>query len=73
MRGVTERILNAVAYREQCDVVDLPPLYEAVDPEALQQVVEDEAVAQIQFTYCGYQITAEQNGQIHITAEATAR
>lgn len=47
-------ILHQVAHQEQCDVVELPPLYESVDPEALAALAGSTA---IRFTYSGYEIT----------------
>lgn len=69
MRDITNRILNAVAYREGCDVLDLPPLYDAIDPEALEETVQNEVMSDIEFTYNGYQIRVEQGGNVHIAAE----
>lgn len=56
---VVDRILSEVAEAEQCDVLDLPPLYGAVDPDALDRLVESAADIRISFTYDGYRVTVE--------------
>ena len=47
-------ILHQVAQKEQCDELELPPLYESVDPDALAALAGSQT---IRFTYSGYEIT----------------
>jgi len=41
-----------------------PQLYQAIDPDALDALLETDS-AQITFTYAGYRVTVEGNGDIH--------
>lgn len=55
-------ILDAVAAREGTDVKDLPPLYEAIDPDALETLFEPTRqgptrTGRLEFTYSGYVVT----------------
>ena len=49
-------ILEKVAEEENCDELDLPPLYNSIDPEALSTLAPSNT---IQFEYLGYEITVE--------------
>lgn len=58
----SERVIETVAVREGIDPVDLePPLYEAIDTEALDAVFtapgDGTATSlEVAFTYCGYDL-----------------
>lgn len=41
---------------EEQDPIDLPPLYDSVDPDALDRLAESST---IQFEYAGYNITVD--------------
>ncbi|MFC6824061.1 HalOD1 output domain-containing protein [Halopelagius fulvigenes] len=64
--SVTERILISVADREGTDVLSMPPLYESVDPDALEQLVAFGGVAEISFTYLGYDVTVDGDGNVRV-------
>lgn len=57
-RSATVKVLEAVASRDGRDVAVLPPLYDTIDPEALDRIVESGAVS-VEFTYCGYEVVVE--------------
>ncbi|AGB31689.1 hypothetical protein Natpe_1809 [Natrinema pellirubrum DSM 15624] len=46
-------IVNRVAEMEEQDPLDLPPLYDSVDPDALDRLAES---SYIQLNYIGYDI-----------------
>ncbi|MDF9744082.1 HalOD1 output domain-containing protein [Natrinema salsiterrestre] len=46
--------LKRIAAREDCDRSALPPLYEAVDPEALTAVLESSAAVTVRLAYGDY-------------------
>jgi len=48
--------LERIAAREGCDVLELPPLYDTIDPEALTAVLESDAKVSVCFEYCGYRV-----------------
>lgn len=54
----SEDIVQAVAVREGTDPTALDPLYEAIDPDALDAVVDSGAV--VTFEYEGYEITVDE-------------
>lgn len=77
-RQVSTQIIEAVADCEGVDPLDLqPPLYEVVDPEALEAlfgstVAGTERRGRIEFTYAGYRITVAVAGERTITVDETA-
>lgn len=66
---LVERILTAVATKEQCDVLDLSPLYEAVDPEGLRRVVDGVGVAEVSFRYHGYTVVVDGHDSVRVSSE----
>lgn len=68
-------VLETVAAAERVDPVDLPPLSDAVDPAALNDLFRPAAAGRgsptVTFEYCGYEVTV--GGPDAVTAEpATA-
>lgn len=65
-RDVCFEIINHIAELEDTSPGDLPPLYEVVDPDHLDALLDSDGV-QIVFSYCGYQITLTSEGVQRIT------
>lgn len=63
---LSTRVLEAVAAREGVDPVDLPePLYESVDPDALDEFFrESSSNCSVAFDYLGYRVTAYADGDV---------
>lgn len=71
---VHETILEAVAAREAVEPVELPPLFEAVDPDALRSIFAPTAkgadrVGEVRFPYAGYEVTVRVDGDVDVTVE----
>lgn len=69
----SETIVRMIADREGISPTDLsPPLYSAIDPEALDSLFdgrtsqEPQPAGSICFRYCGYEIAVERDGDITI-------
>lgn len=67
-------ILEVVADREGTDVARLPPLYEAIDPDALETLFEPTRegatrTGRLEFTYCGYVVTlvCDRDGTLNVS------
>lgn len=63
---VLETVAMTVADRRGVSPVDLPPLYDVVDPDLLESVGSDRTSDQVTFEYVGFQITVESDGSIHV-------
>jgi len=55
-RSTAIEIVDRVAEMAEQDSLDLPPLYDSVDPDALNRLAES---CKIQFEYVGYNITID--------------
>ncbi|GAB3669626.1 HalOD1 output domain-containing protein [Halopiger thermotolerans] len=71
------RVAEAIAAAEGVDPVDLePPLYDAIDPDALDSLADSlrrdaarshEAAARVEFTYRTYRIEVEVGNEVDVT------
>lgn len=56
--GITADILDQVAEAEGCDPLELPPLYDSIDADALERCVASaDAPVTFRFTYCSHTVT----------------
>ena len=65
-------VVETVAEAMDTDPRDLPPLYEVVDPDALDTLfkpVGGRLGLKISFEYIGHEITITDDGEVVITAE----
>lgn len=56
MGTLTMEILQQVAAAENIPILELPPLYESIDPECLERLTGPESEVTVEFTYCGYRV-----------------
>lgn len=70
-KSVCMKVVKAVAAREGVDPVTLtPPLYEAINPDALSSLFEsqasemDQRTGSVMFTYNGYTVTVSSDGEV---------
>jgi hypothetical protein len=66
----SERVVRSVAALTDTDPVDLPPLYDAIDPEALDRLVDSQADSEceIAFQYAGTEVYFSEPGDLHVTS-----
>jgi hypothetical protein len=68
---VSMKVVAHVATVTDQEVTQLPPLYDRIDPEALDAVVDSAAKRQsqltIRFTYAGQQVTVNADGAVSIS------
>ncbi|QCW02832.1 HalOD1 output domain-containing protein [Natrinema pallidum] len=56
MHSALTTALDRIAARKGCDRAALPPLYDAIDPEALAAVLESDADVTVRFEYAGSRV-----------------
>lgn len=61
-------IIEHVAALEETAVCDLPPLYESVDPDLLDAVLESGEVT-VSFSYCGYAVSVQSDGLLIVSED----
>ena len=76
---VVNEIVNQIAEEEGVDPAELdPPLYDIIDPDALQALIDVSGVQQaesdcrVEFLYCGYTVLIEGGGAITIEDPTSA-
>ena len=72
-RELTTDVVYTVADVSDTDPVDLPPLYDVIDTDALNDLVAgsyDSALRTISFQYCGYTVTVTGDGDISVASTA---
>ena len=67
--SASERVVGTVADAEDAEPTELSPLYEAIDPDALDSLVEgsDDDLC-IDFECCGYDITVKGEETVELTS-----
>lgn len=62
------RVVRTVAVTTDTSPVDLPPLYDAVDPEALDKLFEpgSRGSCSISFSYARTDVFIAESGQVHV-------
>lgn len=68
--GIAEQVILDVADASSSDELDLPPLYHAVDPEALESIVETLDDGEIRFSYAGYSVTVDSECTVDLDEQA---
>ena len=73
--SVSLDVVRAVSERAGIDPVDLPPLYERVDPDALDDLFAPAGhrpglMGRVTFRYCGHLITVFNDGKLGIELES---
>lgn len=70
---LSQIIVEAVAEREEADPEDLePPLYEAVNPDALNSLFEDDysSTGAVSFMYKGYRVVVDSSTAVRLDVGA---
>ena len=66
VEGHVFEIVESIAEAEGVDAVDLPPLGEALDTDALETLVRSENDVTITFGYAGYTVSVDSRGTVTI-------
>lgn len=62
----SETVVQAIADAEDTTPLELSPLYEAIDPDALNTLFQGRTAGRVTFDYEGYTVTVGQNGEVTI-------
>lgn len=75
----SEHVVQAIAARTDEDPLELSPLYEAVDPDALDALFGGPAregsgsVGKVRFVYEGYEVTVHADGTVDLEEASAGR
>lgn len=71
--AVSHRVVEAVARERDVDPLDLPPLYDVIDPDALDQLFDDTlstgrtGPGRVVFTLDGCEVSVHSDGTIDVS------
>lgn len=66
-RRPVERVVDTVSDETDTDPLELPQLYDAIDPDALNDAVESLDAGRVEFTYAGYCVIVRADGTVDLT------
>jgi hypothetical protein len=64
---VTEQVVAAVAAEKDVTELTLAPLYDAIDPDALESLFQAGATGRVRFAYEGYDVTVHTDGEVDVS------
>lgn len=70
--SVSMRLVQKVAAYTGTEPMELPPLYDTIDPKSIDACVNKIASFDLSFRYAGVPITVESNGVIQLGEESSA-
>lgn len=62
--NVSQKVVRAVAQEKGMSETEIPPLYEAIDPDALNTLFKQSRQGQLSFDYSGYVVTVWNDGDV---------
>jgi len=69
---IASRIISAVTESEGVDEGELPPLYDAIDPGALEQLFRNGS-GKVIFEYADHVVTVDHEQAVEVTPETAGR
>ena len=69
-KPVSRRVIQKVANSTDSDVLELPPLYDAIDPGALEKIVEGMSDGEVTFAYARREVTVTSDGTIDLVEQS---
>lgn len=70
---VSERAVQEVAEEANCEEVELPALYEVVDPDALNALIDGMSDGEVSFRYAGHEVAIDCNEGVRVREQLTSR
>jgi hypothetical protein len=73
---VSQTVVLAVAEATDEDAMELPPLYDAIDPDALNKLFDSELLGasrvegNVEFAYAGCDVTVRADGRVSVAPAA---
>lgn len=72
-QAVSQEVISAVANVTGSDPTSLEPLYQVIDPDALDTLLEsngpshNRSPVRISFNYCGCEVEIDKTGEVHVS------
>ena len=66
----SEQVIQTIAKQSNIDALDLPPLFDTLDPDSLDKLIRGMTDGKVSFEYAGYYITINSRGAIEIDEQS---
>lgn len=63
---ISGMVVRHVATATDSNPLELPPLYEAIDPDSLDSLVEGMAEGELSFAYAGHRVSVDSVGTVSV-------
>lgn len=70
--SVADRVVTEVADLAGVDPLDLPVLFDRVDPDALNMLVDGLDDGEVEFDYAGYEVVVDSAGTVDVERASTS-
>ena len=67
--SASEQVVQTVANQSDTDALDLPPLFNTLDPDSLDTLIREMDEGMVSFDYAGYNISVNTNGGVDVDAQ----
>ena len=67
--ATVHEIVTSIADQTGTGVLDLPPLNDSVDTDALTTLVRNETTSTVEFEYTGHTVTVDADGRVTVSDE----
>lgn len=64
--SASEQVVETVANHSNTDALDLPPLFDTLDPDSLDTLIRGMTDGKVSFDYAGYHVTVNSHGTIEV-------
>ena len=68
--SVNEAVVQTIATLENVDPTEIEPLYDSIDPDALEALIErgsrHQSETAVEFDYSGYRVRVSTTGELHV-------
>lgn len=64
--SISTRVVEAVAEYSGTATLDLPPLYDSIDPDALERIIPGMTEGEVSFVYADQHVTVDSLGTITV-------
>lgn len=69
-QNMSHRVIEALATADNSDPLSMsPPLYDAVDPDALDLLLDTDAPVEVEFEYDEYTVVADSEGRVTVDGD----
>lgn len=70
---VSKQTIQKVSNKTNEDAVELPPLYDAIDPDALNRLIDGMSHGEVSFTYAGHEVVVDSDEEVRLGDQPTSR